>query len=316
MQQFVLRRLALSVPTLLGIAILVFFSLRLMPGDVVDVLQGLEPTMTNEQAETLRRVLGLGKPLHEQFWGWAGATVQGDLGESFYSERSVAGLIKARLPISLQLGMMSFAIGILLAFPLGIISALRPNTLLDYVVRTFSVFSLAAPNYWLAIIALLVLSKWLHWSPPVQYSHITEDPVANMEKMILPSLILGTGFAGALARYLRSALLEVLRQDYIVTARSKGLTERVVVWRHALKNAFIPVLTVIGLYLAAIVGGSVIMEQIFTIPGTGFLLLQAIFQRDYPIVQGVVLVIAASYVYINIFVDVLYAYADPRIRYS
>ncbi len=301
---------------MIGIGILLFLSLRLMPGDVVDVIQASEPAMDAEQAESLRRTLGLGLPVHEQFKDWAGAIVTGDLGKSFYSDRSVGSLIKARLSITVELGLLAFVIGVLLAFPLGIISALKPNTVVDYVVRTLSVFSLAAPNYWLAVIALLLLSKYVGWSPPALYSHFVDDPVANLQKMLLPALILGTGFAGALARYLRSALLEVLRQDYITVARAKGLKEMTMVRGHALRNAFIPVLTVMGLYLAGVVGGSVIMEQIFAIPGMGFLLLQAIFQRDYPIVQGVVLVMASSYVYLNLLVDVTYGLVDPRIRYQ
>jgi len=315
MRTFVVRRLLLAIPTILGVGVLVFFSLRLMPGDVVDVLQQQEETMTAEQAESLRRSLGLDGAAHEQFVRWAGAVLSGDFGNSYYTDSTVVDLVKPRLSITIQLGLMAFFIGVALALPLGIISALRPNTVLDYIVRTLSVFSLAAPNYWLAIIALIVLAKFFNWSPPVRYEHIVDDPVKNLSKLILPAVILGTGFAGALARYLRASLLEVLRQDYIQTARAKGLAERTVIWRHALKNAFIPVLTIMGLNLANIVGGSVIMEQIFLVPGMGFLLLQSIFRRDFPIVQGIVLVIATSYVFINIAVDIAYGYIDPRIRY-
>lgn len=306
----------LAVPTVVGVAILVFFSIRLMPGDAIDALQGQEAAMSMEQIESLRRSLGLDGSSYQQFGRWAAAMLTGDFGTSFFSNRSVADLIKARISITAQLGLMSTAIGIMFAFPLGVISALRPNSKVDYVVRTFSVFSLAAPHYWLAIMAVLLLSKTIGWSPPVGYQHFVDNPAANIQKLILPALILGTGFAGALSRYLRSSLLEVMRQDYMMTARSKGLDERALVWRHALKNAFIPVMTVIGLNLAGIVGGSVIMEQIFNIPGMGFLLLQAIFKRDLAIVQGMVLVIATSYVFINIAVDVAYGFVDPRIRYD
>lgn len=314
MARYLVRRVIFSIPTIAGAGLLIFLALRLMPGDVVSILQQQESSMTAEQAETLRRVLGLDKPIWQQFADWVGPMLRGDFGVSLFTQRSVTDIIQERLVVTAELSLMSIVIGLLIAAPLGVISALRPNSFVDYVVRTLSIVSLAAPNYWLAIIALLVLSKWVGWLPPLMYQSPLDDPIANVQKLIVPAVILGTGSAGALTRYLRSSLLEVLRQDYINTARSKGLTEPRIVYRHALKNAFIPVFTILGFQFANIFGGSVIMEQIFSIPGMGQLTLTSIYQRDWAITQALTLMFAIAFVYVNIAVDVAYSWIDPRIR--
>jgi peptide/nickel transport system permease protein len=242
--------------------------------------------------------------------------LQGTLGESLMGRGAVEEKILNRLPVTIELGVMAIVIGQLIALPVGIYSAMRQDTAADYVGRSIAIIGMATPNFWLAIMVMIFPAIWWGWSPPMKYIPFTEDPLGNLGVLIIPSLILGTASSAGTMRLTRTMMLEVLRQDYIRTAWSKGLNERVVIMRHAIKNAFIPVVTVIGMQLPLLVGGAVIMENIFNLPGLGRLMVNALEERDYPVVSGVNLVFAAMVVGVNLFIDLIYPYLDPRVRYS
>ena len=256
-------------------------------------------------------------PVYVQYGRWLGDILRhGTLGESLWGASSVEGEILDRLPVTLQLGIMAIVIGLLIALPVGIYSAVRQDTLADYAGRSIAILGLATPNFWLAIMVMLYPSIWWNWSPSMQLIPFSEDPLGNLGMFLIPSLILGTATAASTMRLTRTMMLEVLRQDYIRTAWAKGLKERVVVLGHALKNAFIPVVTLIGMELPLLVGGSVIMENIFNLPGLGRLFLNALQNRDYPIVSGVNLFFAAGVMLFNLLIDLIYPYLDPRVRYE
>ena len=334
MRAYTIRRLLLIVPTLFVLTILVFLSVRFLPGDVIGAMQSrLETAGGYAEIDrvAVERILGLDVPVHVQYGRWIGVLptpdyvtneshfnglLQGTLGESLMSPFTIEEKIVGRLPVTIQLGVMAIAIGLVIALPVGIYSAIRQDTAADYAGRSIAIIGLATPNFWLGIMVMIYPTLWWGWTPPMELISFTEDPLGNLGVFIVPSLILGTASAAATMRMTRTMMLEVLRQDYIRTAWAKGLRERVVVMRHAVKNALIPVVTLIGLQLPILIGGSVIMETIFNLPGLGRLLLTALDNRDYPVVSGINLFFATAVVLFNLLIDLLYCYLDPRVRYE
>jgi peptide/nickel transport system permease protein len=329
MSTYILRRLALIVSTLLLVTIIVFLSVRFIPGSLVELMVSdryRESTVSREEMiATVREQLGLDVPVWTQYLRWLGAypqkdgaisgVLENDLGKSLWSQRPILGEILQRIPISLELGIMAMITALLVAFPIGIYSAIRQDTAGDYLGRSFAILCIAVPGFWLGTMIFVFPAKWFSWTPPVIYYPITRDLWANLGQFIIPGILMGMAMSGTTMRMTRTMMLEVLRQDYIRTAWSKGLRERVIVVRHALKNALIPVITIIGLQLPILIGGSVIMEQIFALPGMGRLMLDALSARDYPVVSGVNLVVAMVILAANLLVDLTYAWLDPRIRY-
>ena len=319
MKAYIIRRLLLIFPTLFILSILVFLSVRFIPGDVIDVLQGrLQYSESGVlDREALERMLGLDVPVHVQYARWLGEILlHGSLGQSLLTSYTVEEAIFDRLPVTLELGVLAIVIGLVIALPVGIYSAIRQDSAADYLGRSVAIIGLATPNFWLGIMVMIYPAIWWGWAPPLELVSFTEDPLGNLWGFLIPSLILGTASAAATMRMTRTMMLEVLRQDYIRTAWSKGLRERGVVTRHAVKNALIPVVTLIGLQLPILVGGAVIMENIFNLPGLGRLLLSALNDRDYPMVSGINLFFATGVVGINLLIDLVYAVVDPRVRYD
>jgi peptide/nickel transport system permease protein len=315
---YIIRRLLLMVPTILGASILIFGIMRILPGDVaLMILQAEDPNaQVDAQAyEQLKQELGLNKPLAVQYVDWIGGVLRGDLGNSLRTRSSVASEIMQRLPISLQIALMASAIGMLLGVPLGVLAAFRQDTWCDYGLRGIAAMGLAMPSFWIGIIILVVGARFFQWSPPIGYNPIWKGLGLNLTQLIWPGMVIGLAQISILSRMARSSMLEVLREDYVRTARAKGLSERLVVLRHALRNAFIPVLTLAGLSLGFSLGGSVVMETIFTIPGMGLLFIEAARWRDYTVVQGLVLWMVLVFTFINLLIDLTYSWLDPRIRY-
>ena len=319
MRAYIIRRLLLMIPTLFILSIIVFLSVRFIPGDVIDVIVGRMDYYSpgTMDREAMERMLGLDVPVYVQYGRWIGAILRhGTLGESLWGDWSVEEKIVSRLPVTIELGLMAIVVGLVIALPVGIYSAIRQDTAADYAGRSAAIIGLATPNFWLGTMVMLYPALWWGWSPPMELIPFTVDPLGNLGILIIPSLILGTASAAATMRMTRTMMLEVLRQDYIRTAWSKGLKERVVIIRHTIKNALIPVVTLIGLQLPILVGGAVIMENIFNLPGIGRLLLVALEDRDYPVVSGVNLVFATMVLGVNLTIDVIYTYLDPRLRNS
>ena len=331
MRAYIIRRLFLIIPTLFILTILVFLLVRFIPGDVIDIIEGrLQDVGQEIDREAFERMLGLDVPAYVQYGRWIGVLpapdwitgeshfrgiLQGTLGDSLFWGVAVEERIIASLPITIELGLMALVLGQLIALPVGIYSAVRQDTVADYVGRSIAIIGMATPNFWLGIMVLLFPSIWWGWAPPMEWVPFTEDPLGNLGMFIIPSVILGTAMSAGTMRLTRTAMLEVLRQDYIRTAWSKGLKERVVIMRHALKNAFIPIVTLIGMQLPVLVGGSVIMENLFALPGLGRLMVNALNERDYPVVSGVNLFFATVVVGANLFIDLIYPHLDPRVRY-
>lgn len=313
---FLGRRLLLTIPSLLGVALVVFVLMRSVPGDVVTALIGQVEDISPERIAELRRMFGLDLPVHVQFGQWLGAALQGDLGHSLRTGRSVSLDLGLRFPVTLQLTLMSMLIALAMAVPIGVTAARHRGRWPDVLGSAFVLVGLSIPNFFLAILLILLFSLRLGWLPPAGYVPILEDPVENLRRMLLPALSLGLILAAATTRIMRSAMLEVLGRDFVRTAHAKGLAERNVTMRHALRNALIPVVTVVGLQFGALLGGAVIIEQVFSLPGIGRFALEGINLRDYPVVQGAVLLIAAAFVVVNLLVDVIYALIDPRVRYG
>ena len=318
MKAYIIRRVLLVIPTLFLLSIIVFLSVRFIPGDVVDAMLGqLSSTIGRIDRAAVERRLGLDLPVYEQYARWIGQILQhGSLGKSLWGEWPVEEEILARLPVTIELGLMAILIGLVIALPVGIYSAMRQDTAVDYLGRSIAIIGLATPNFWLAMMVMLYPAIWWGWTPPMQWVPFTEDPLGNLGILIIPSVILGTASAAATMRMTRTMMLEVLRQDYIRTAWSKGLKERIVIIRHTIKNALIPVVSLIGLQLPILVGGAVIMENIFNLPGLGRLMLDALQSRDYPVVQGINLFFATGVVLLNLMIDLIYPYLDPRVRYE
>jgi len=333
MRTYIIRRLLLMIPTLLLLTILVFLLVRFIPGDVVDAieaqLESFSPGTEIDRA-VVERLMGLDVPVYVQYGRWIGVLptpdpltgesefrglLQGSLGRSLFGHFPIEAEVMRRLPLTIELGVMAIVIGLKIALPVGIYSAIRQDTAVDYAGRTVAVIGLATPNFWLGIMVMVFPAIWWGWSPSMKMIPFAEDPLGNLGMFLIPSAILGTALAAGTMRMTRTMMLEVLRQDYIRTAWSKGLKERVVVVRHAVKNALIPIVTVVGMQVPLVVGGSVIMESIFNLPGLGRFLLDALNQRNYPIVSGVNMFFAAVVLLNNLFIDLIYPYLDPRVRY-
>ncbi len=319
MRKYLARRLLAMVPTLFVMSLILFSLLRILPGDVAQLILGdVEGgfQMNQRAVETLRRELGLDKPLHIQYLTWLADVVRGDLGESLLTGKSVTGEMLHRLPITIQLGLMAQIVGVLIGVPLGILSAVKRNSWVDLLLRFWSIVFLAAPSFWVGLLILMGAVLVFNWSPPMGYNPVWENPKDSMLQLMWPAMILASHQLAVLARMTRSTMLEVLREDYIRTARAKGLREALVLRRHALKNAMIPVVTLAGISFGHLIGGTVILEQVFSVPGMGRFLIEAIQQRDYTIIQGVVVVFAVFFMLVNLTVDLMYGWLDPRISYS
>jgi len=314
MTAYLVRRLLLVIPTLLVVMLLVFSILRLLPGDVVKLMVAEQNYAADEDA--MRRELGLDKPVPVQFAQWTGDVLTGNFGKSLWTKQSIAAELRNRFPVSIELGVFAVLIGLLIALPTGVISAVRQDGWLDYGARSFAIFLISVPGFWLATLLLVLPLIWWGWTPPLKYVGFRESPLRNLYYFFWPALLLGAGLSGVTLRLMRNQMLEVLRQDYVRTAHAKGLAERAVISRHALKNALIPVVTVIGLQVGFVVSGTVIFETIFGVPGIGRFYFQAINFRDYPAVQATALFIALTILLTNLVVDLAYAVIDPRIRYT
>ena len=316
MRRYVLVRTLSILPTLVGVSIAVFLMIRLIPGTIVDQMIGTEGTYSEQSMRALRTFFGLDQPIHLQYARWLGRVLRGDLGTSWRTGLPVTQMITSRLQVTLELTLGAMLVALAVGIPLGIVSARRENTRLDHAVRVLSLFSLSIPVFWQATMLILATSLWLDWAPAVDFVSPFKSLRANLAIIALPSLALGTAVAAVFMRMTRSTLLEVMRQDYIRTARAKGLREQGVVWGHALKNSLIPLITVAGVQVGYLLGGVVVTEEVFTLPGVGRLILWAVFQRDYPLVQGTILFVSLLFMLSNLVVDVVYAYVDPRIRYG
>jgi peptide/nickel transport system permease protein len=315
MAGFLIRRVGQIIPTLLFVSLLIFGLQQLMPGDPALILAGEERGDPLVLAQ-IRAELNLDRPLHEQYVLWLGNVLQGDLGFSWRIREPVAKVILEKLPVTLQLGLMAFAIACLIGIPAGIISAVRKDQPADWIANGVALAGISTPNFWLGIMMILLFSVNLGWLPPSGYVPLTEDWRQSLATTIMPAFVLGTGIAAVLMRHTRSAMVQAMAQDYVRTARAKGLAERIVVARHALRNALVPVITLGALELGTLLSGAVLTEQVFTIPGFGKLVVDAVFNRDYPVVQGVVLVVAVIYVGLNLAADVLYVLINPRLRHA
>jgi len=329
MRAYLMRRVALIIPTLILVTIITFLMVRFVPGSVLDLMvsdMASESELGHDQLmQTLKMNLGLDVPVYTQYVRWMGiapqgdggfhGVLQGDLGISLWTKRDIVTEIVSRIPISVELGVIALITGMLIAFPIGIYSAIRQDTIGDYLGRSFAIFLIAVPGFWIGTLIFVLPSIWWNWSPPVEYIPITRNFGQNIVQFLIPGVIMGGAMSGATMRMTRTMMLEVLRQDYIKTAWAKGLKERAVIVRHALKNAMIPVVTIVGGQVPVLIGGSVIMEQIFVLPGIGRYMVEAIGQRDYPIISGVNLMMASILVVVILLVDISYAWLDPRIRY-
>ncbi|MBM3223214.1 MAG: ABC transporter permease [Candidatus Tectomicrobia bacterium] len=318
MPTYILRRLLLMIPTLLGAFTLIFILMRLLPGDVALYILGSgESSEINKQAlEQIRKDLGLDQPLSVQYVQWLWGAVQLDFGNSYWTRQPVVDELKRRYPITANLAVMSLLIGTCIAIPIGLLSAIRQDTLMDYAARVFVIGGLSIPNFWLAILVILGLVRYFQWLPPLNVAPFWVDPLLNLQQLIFPALITGYRLSAIGARMTRSSVLEVLRDDFVRTARAKGLRESAVVIRHALRNALLPVITIIGVELLTLFGGLVVIETVFTIPGIGRFLVDAITHRDYPSIQALIFVFAVFVVLVNLLVDLIYAVLDPRVRYA
>lgn len=316
MGRYLAKRLLSLPPTLVGVSVLTFLFLRLIPGDAIAVRLGTSTVLSTEQLAELRGYLGLDQPLPVQYLNWLGFLLRGDAGYSIRTGQPVVAEIAARLPVTAELALAAALVALLLGIPLGLASALRPNTGLDLCARSFGLLGLSLPNFWLGTLFVLLFARYLRWMPNTGgYVELTQDPVANLRFLVFPAVTLGVAMAAVVMRTTRSAMLDVLGTEYIRTARAKGLGPAAVVNRHALKNGLIVVVTILGIQVGYLLSGAVVVEEIFSVPGLGRMLLNAIHQRDYALVQGAVLAVAVLFVTVNTLVDVLYGYLDPRIRY-
>jgi peptide/nickel transport system permease protein len=316
MLRYTLNRVLLMIPTLFGVAVLVFFMLRVVPGDVVEVkLRGDGGNVSQETIEMERKRLGLDKPLLGQFGDWMIGLATLDLGKSMWTDRPVIEEIATRLELSLEVAILATIIAVLLAIPLGTIAALKRDTWIDYVVRMVTIGGLAIPSFWFGMLIMITLLALFNWLPPITFTPIYVDPVENLKQLIWPAMAVGYRYCAVVARMIRSSLLEVFNEDYIRTARAKGVYENLVISRHALRNALLPAITVIGLEFAFLIGGLVVTEQVFNLNGIGKLFVQSVSRNDFTLIQGMVMMIALFYVIVNLAIDLLYAVLDPRIKF-
>lgn len=313
MARYIVRRLLAFIPLMLGVSLLVFLAVNFVPGDPVEIMLGVDAT--DEMVETLKARYGLDRPLLVRYLYWLWNVMRGDMGQSIITGHGVGDEIASRLGVTVQLTVLAVAGAVVIAVPLGIVSAVKRESLTDYAVRVASLIGISLPNFAVGVLMILFTSRVLLWHPPPGFVNLWDDPATGIKILFMPALALGSGLIGAISRMTRSMMLEVLGQDYIRTARSKGLSESRVVMKHGLRNALIPVMTIVGLQAGYLLGGAVVVEEIFSLPGLGRLLLTAISMRDYPVVMGTVLVIAFMFALVNMIVDLLYAVVDPRIRY-
>jgi peptide/nickel transport system permease protein len=317
MQRYIARRLLLMIPTLLGVTFVVFVMVRSVPGDVIENILGEFGAGDEETKQALREEYSLDGNIASQYVRWLGDIVRFDFGKSIISNRTVVSELKHRMPVTLELSILAIIFSLVIAIPVGIISAIRQDTVSDYVARSFAISLLAIPGFWAALMLITLASRYFTWAvPPQSYIEFQDDPIGNLKMMWVPALILGAALSGSVMRFTRSAMLEVLRQDYIRTAWAKGLRERVIIVRHAMRNALIPVVTVVGLQLPVLVGGTVIIETVYSIPGMGRYYVASVNQLDYPVIQAINVLVALVVVFANLGVDLLYSVLDPRIRYS
>lgn len=316
MGAYLMRRVLLLIPTLIAVTVLVSLIVRLLPGSAIEVLAAQQGFTEKADLTKLNHELGLDKPWPEQYWDSTSGMIRGDLGKSLRTRRPVTEELKARLPVSLQLAAMAFVVALVVAIPIGVLSAVRRNTPIDYIARSFAIAGLALPGFWLATLIIVWPAIWWGWSPPLTFTPFQDNPIENLKQLWIPAVLLGLYFVGFLMRMTRAMMLEVLRTDYVRTARAKGLSNQIVLRRHSLPNALIPIITVIGLQVPVLIGGAVVYESIFSIPGVGRYLLEAAQNRDYPVIQGVNVVLAIVVLVANLVADISYGIIDPRVRFG
>lgn len=318
MGQYAARRLLLLLPILIGVSLVVFGLMRILPGDIALMVLagGGEGSITEEKLATTRKQLGLDKPLYAQYVEWTTGLLRLDPGKSYWTGRPIIDELRERFPVSMELAFLALGVSMLIGITIGVFSALFQDTWVDYVFRVVSIGGLSIPNFWLGTLIILFLVLWFNWMPPLGYVYLWEDPLKNLQQVAWPAAALGYSMSAITSRMTRSQMLEVLREDYVRTARAKGLQERVVVIRHALRNALLPVITISGTQFGHLLGGTVIMETIFSMPGMGLTLVTSIQFRDYPMVQDIVVIMAFVFAGLNLFVDLMYGVLDPRIRYK
>ena len=320
MQTYIIRRVLLIIPTLFLVTTIIFLSIRLIPGDVIELMVqeigGRGYQDTQKTLAEMRHTMGLDIPIHIQYGNWLADAFQGDLGKSLWTEEPIANELGARIPVSVELGIFAIITGLMLAIPVGVYSAIRQDTKGDYAGRTIAILAISLPNFWIATMVVVYPSIYWNWSPPLEYIPPGDHLLDNIKQFILPGFIMGLFYAGMIMRMTRTMMLEILRQDYIRTAWAKGLRERTVIFRHAVRNALIPVVTIIGLQAPTLFGGSVVIEQVFTLPGVGRFLIEAINKRDYPVIVAINLLFAVAVLIINLLVDLTYAWLDPRVKYK
>ena len=316
MRAYLGRRLLALIPTLFFASLIVFISMRLIPGDVIDLMLAQNDIVTGQDRAKIEAALGLDQPVYVQYFRWIGDALTGDLGSSLWQNVPVTDQLLVSLPITFELGLLALIVALSVSIPIGVYSAMRQDTAGDYIARSFSLVVLAIPSFWLGTLVMVFPSVWWRWAPELEYIPFFDDPIANLKHMIIPAILLGLSMSAVTMRMTRTMMLEVMRQDYIRTARAKGVGEKLLVMRHALRNGLIPVITLIGLQAPLLIGGAVILEQIFVVPGMGLLLLEAVFQRDYPVISGVFLVVGVGVLVINLLVDLSYGWLDPKVRHE
>ena len=319
MRVYLAKRVALFIPTLILVTAFVFLILRIVPGDpAIMLLQGADADeeYTLEELNAMRAKLGTDRPMYIQYGDWIWKMLRLDFGRSYFYDNPVREQLVKRFPITLELTVLATLLASVVAVPLGVVSAIKQDTLGDYTARIITIAGIALPNFWVAIMLIFLLVMWFNWLPPLGYADLWERPLTNLQQLIFPAIALGFSNMAFIARVTRSAMLEVFREDYIRTARSKGLGERAVIYRHALKNALLPVVTVSGYEFGRLIGGTVIIEVIFSVPGVGRLLIDSIFHRDFPMIQAIVMIIAVMVLALNVALDLVYAWLNPRIRYA
>lgn len=318
MRAYIIRRLLALIPTLVFATLIIFFLIRMVPGHVIDLMLSQHDVAADTMTrELIKKELGLDVPVHVQYVRWVGNVIfHGDLGRSLWRETEVWEDIKERIPVTFELGILSLVISLIFAIPIGVYSAVRQDTFLDYIGRTISILGLAVPYFWVGTMIMVYPALWWGWSPPVELIPFREDPVGNLKMFLVPAAVLGLLLSAVTMRMMRAMMLEVLRNDYIRTAWAKGAPEKIVIFRHAIKNALIPVVTLVGIQVPILIGGTVVIEQIFSLPGMGLLLYEAVQQRDYPVISGLMLVIGIFVLIINLLVDLSYGLLDPKVRYN
>ncbi|MFC1966555.1 ABC transporter permease [Chloroflexota bacterium] len=317
MRAYLIRRILLIIPTLLLVTMIIFFLVQIIPGSAMEsILADFEYRYQESDLAAMKEALGIDVPVHVQYVRWLGGILRGDLGDSLWTGRPVLGEIIQKLPVSGELGLMAVITGLLIAIPIGTYSAIRQDTAGDYISRSLAILAIAIPGFWLGTMIFVYPSIWWNWTPRVEYIPFIENPLGNLGQFMLPGFVLGMHLSGTTMRMTRTMMLEVLRQDYIRTAWSKGLGERAVVFQHALKNALIPVVTLVGLQISIVLGSAVVIEQIFVLPGLGSYLLESINRRDFIVLSGINLFVATGVMVFNLIVDLTYAYLDPRVQYK